>query len=224
MDTSAESIPVGATERLRCAVITADQRSSRTSPDAVPSLLTALSEVSTALPFVRTAGDEVQAVVTSPDALAEALAVLLRDGRWHVGVGLGTADLPLPDDTRAARGSAFLAARSAVEASSTGVSRPRVVAAHDADPSTAAALEAAVWLWGSLLAQRTPKGWEVCDLLDSGLNQREAGERLGIAQSAVNQRATAARLAEGRRGPELVATLAALHLETPARTDHAPDH
>lgn len=201
---------------LRCIVITADQRGSRSSPDAVPALTEVLAEVSTALPFVRTAGDEVQGLLTDPAAAAAAVEILLRAGQWHVGVGLGTAETPLPDDTRAARGTAFVAARTAVEAAGSGATRPRVVAGTSQDAPLAAAAEAALWLWHNLLENRSAKGWEVVDLLERGLTQREAGERLGIGQPAVTQRASAARLHEGVRARELATQLFAWFLEPPA--------
>jgi predicted transcriptional regulator len=62
------------------------------------------------------------------------------------------------------------------------------------------------------LARRTPRGWEVADLVDQGLTYEEAAQRLGITQSAVSQRAAAAGIAEGRRARELVEHLARLAL------------
>jgi predicted transcriptional regulator len=70
------------------------------------------------------------------------------------------------------------------------------------------ALESAIWLWAALLARRTPRGWEVADLVDQGLTYEEAASRIGISQSAVSQRAAAAGIAEGRRARELVEYLA----------------
>jgi len=66
------------------------------------------------------------------------------------------------------------------------------------------ALESAIWLWAALLARRTPRGWEVADLVDEGLTYDEAASRIGMSQSAVSQRAAAAGIAEGRRARELV--------------------
>lgn len=205
-----------APDSLRCVVVTADQRSSRTTPDAVPALIDALTGVRTALPFVRTAGDEVQGLLTDAEAAAEVLEILLRSAQWHVGVGLGSAETPLPDDTRAARGSAFVAARKAVESAGSGTGRAHVAPGTHEDVPLAAATEAALWLWQSLLEQRSAKGWEVVDLLGQGLTQREAAERLGIGQTAVTQRASAARLHEGVRARELVTQLFTWHLEAPA--------
>lgn len=212
MASSLTAVP-STSDTLRCIVVTADQRSSRTRPDAVPALIEALADSRVTLPFERTAGDEVQGMFTDPAAAAEVLEILLRSGQWHIGVGIGSAETPLPSDTRAARGSAFIAARTAVEATGSGSPRPRVAPGSPADVALAVSTESSLWLWHSLLEQRTPKGWEVVDLLTQGLTQREAGERLGIGQSAVTQRASTARLQEGVRARELVTQLFAWHLE-----------
>jgi hypothetical protein len=81
------------------------------------------------------------------------------------------------------------------------------------EPDAVRALESAVWLWAALLARRTPRGWEVADLVDQGLTYDEAATRIGISQSAVSQRAAAAGIAEGRRARELVEFLTRAALE-----------
>ena len=58
-----------------------------------------------------------------------------------------------------------------------------------------------------MLARRSSRGWEVADLVAEGLSYAEVGERLGISQSAVSQRAQAAGIVESRRAHELVAGL-----------------
>ena len=52
-----------------------------------------------------------------------------------------------------------------------------------------------------------PRGWEVADLVEPGPSYVEVGERLGISQSAVSQRAQAAGIVEGRRARELATDL-----------------
>lgn len=186
-------------------VLTADQRDSRTHPDAVPDVLRLLAPVGTVGPFERTAGDEVQGLLAAADQLAPAVEILLRDGRWSIGIGIGPVDEPAPASPREGRGPAFVAAREAVEAAKAAPARIRVIG-----PSPDARhLESALWLWAALLGRRTPKGWEVVDLVDQGLSYEATGERLGITQSAVSQRAAAAGLAEGRRARELVSALTA---------------
>ena len=80
----------------------------------------------------------------------------------------------------------------------------RAVAADGSRTERVRALESAVWLWAALLGRRTPRGWEVADLVDQGLSYDETATRLGITPSAVSQRAAAAGIAEGRRARELV--------------------
>ena len=36
------------------------------------------------------------------------------------------------------------------------------------DHPDARALETTLWLWAAVLARRTPRGWEVADLVDAG--------------------------------------------------------
>ncbi|MGC4109026.1 MAG: transposase [Nocardioides sp.] len=189
-------------------VLTVDQDSSRQGPDQVPAGLAALDHVPTLLAFERTAGDEFQGVLDDPAAVAAALEPLIRAGEWNIGIGIGEIETPLPDLARAGRGSAYVRAREAVTAAKS--SPWRVRAAGDGDE--ARPLESAVWLWAALLSRRTPRGWEVADLVDSGLTYEQAGSRIGISQSAVSQRAAAAGIAEGRRARELVTHLARLAL------------
>ena len=194
-------------------VLTVDQRGSRTAPDWVTDLLEALAPLPSRLAFSRTAGDEVQGLVCDPGHLPALLEVLLRDGGWRVGLGIGHVEAPLPGDVREARGPAFVHARDAVEAARHSPAGLRVVAGGtDAEQRAGCALETAVWLWASLLQRRTDRGWEVVDLLDAGDTHDRAARRLGISQSAVSQRARAAGVVESGRARELVAHLARLAL------------
>ena len=61
-------------------VLTVDQRGSRHAPDRVGDLLAALADVPTLLSFERTAGDEVQAVVTDPAHVPALVERVLRPG------------------------------------------------------------------------------------------------------------------------------------------------
>ena len=188
---------------MKVIVVTVDQRASRTAADRVPEAIGSLADVPMLRPFERTAGDEFQGVLDDPAALPRIVETLLRDGTWYVGLGVGPVDLPLPDHARAGRGPAYLHARTAVTDAKSGPWHLRVVG----DPAGARDLESALWLWAALLDRRTDKGWEVVDLVDTGLSYDEAGRRLGISQSAVSQRAQAAGLAEGRRARELATRL-----------------
>ncbi len=188
-------------------VLTVDQDGSRAGTDQVPAALEALAGIPSLLPFERTVGDELQGVLDDPAALVRALEWLLRAGAWNVGIGVGAIETPLPDHARAGRGPAYLAAREAVTAAKGSPWHVRAVAGDDEKggrEDRVRALESAVWLWAALLGRRTPRGWEVSDLVDQGLTYDETASRLYISQSAVSQRAAAAGIAEGRRARELV--------------------
>ena len=188
-------------------VLTVDQRSSRGATDRVPEVLAAIEAlpVRPLLAFERTAGDEFQGVLDDPGALAPLVERLLRDDAWNIGLGIGAVDLPHPASARAGNGPAYVRAREAVTAAKTSPWHLRV----SGPEPPARDLESTLWLWAALLGRRTPRGWEVVDLVDEGLSYDEAADRHGISQSAVSQRAQAAARVEGRRARELVAHLAA---------------
>lgn len=189
------------------AVLTVDQRRSRSGVDRVPEVMAGLAQVPDRpllRPFERTAGDELQGVVDDPAALAAVVGTLLRDGAWYVGIGIGPVEEPLPASARAGRGPAYLHAREAVTAAKQSPWHLRV---RGEDPDVRS-LETTFWLWAAVLARRTARGWEVADLVDEGLSYEEAGRRLGISQSAVSQRAQAAGIVEARRARELATALA----------------
>lgn len=195
----------------RAVVLTADQRSSRRSADAVPDALAALAAVPTLRGWERTAGDELQGLLDSPASVTTAVRLLVRDGRWHVGLGVGDVERPLPESTRAGRGPAYVAARAAVEGARTSPHHLRV----EADSPWGRHLESALWLWSGVLTRRTAKGWEVADLLEQGLTHDRVAAELGVSQSAVSQRVAAAGLADDHRAQELAAALTTLSLEVP---------
>jgi hypothetical protein len=194
---------------MRVVVLTVDQHGSQTQPDQVPDALEVLDAVPARLGFQRTAGDEFQGVLDEPAALPAALEPLLRADAWNIGIGVGEVETPLPDQARAGRGTAYVAAREAVTAAKSSPWRVRASGPTDA----VRALESAVWLWAALLGRRTDRGWEVADLVDQGLTYDQAASHLGISQSAVSQRAAAAGIAEGRRARELVEFLTRTALE-----------
>jgi hypothetical protein len=185
-------------------VLTLDQRSSRRGPDRVETLLADLGadgRPGVLRPFERTAGDEAQGVVESAQALAEILLDRMRESEWHIGVGIGPVDRPLPRSTRAGRGVAFVRARQAVERAKTAPHRISVVGAGD---YRAEHVETVLWLLGSILARRTEHGWEVADMLAQGRTRGEVAQVLGISASAVSQRAQAAGVVEELRGRSLL--------------------
>ena len=196
--------------------LVADQMSSRSGTDRVPAALTALAGLPARLPFERTAGDELQGLTDDPAVLVTAVTRLTRLGGWRVGIGAGGVEQPLPDSTRAARGEAYLAARTAIAAARrlpTGlalVAGPGAVAAEDRYGGLTEATqdaEAALWLFRSLLERRSKEGWELMDLLDRGLSNAEAAAHLGISPSAVSQRLNRAARREELRGEVLCVRL-----------------
>lgn len=201
--------------------LTVDQQSSREVGDRVPDLLAALaaggSPLAAAapgavvLPFERTVGDEVQAVLADPE-LAVAVALhLVRLGGWSVGIGAGRVDAPLPASSREASGSAFIHAREAVEAAK---SRARAVplAVRGDGARAAAEAEGVLALLGAVVARRTPAGWSVVDRVaarapGAAPRQEDVAAALGISQQAVSERLRTALWAE-----ELAARPAAARL------------
>ncbi|CAN5438178.1 hypothetical protein BH10ACT10_BH10ACT10_29900 [soil metagenome] len=189
------------------AVLTVDQRDSRTGDDGVPDLLDLLGRdpaPAVVRPFQRTVGDEVQAVLDDAEAVVEAVGRILRTGHWSIGLGVGEVEQPLPPDSRAGRGAAYLHARDAVTRAKNGPHRLCVVAT---DPAAAERLETVLWLWAGLVERRTDRGWEVYDALRDGLSHAEAGQRLGVTQSAVTQRTQSAGLVDERRARRLATDL-----------------
>lgn len=209
-------------------VITVDQRGSRRSTDRVPELLAALPSVpGTLLPFERTVGDEVQAVLDDPASVTELTVHLLRIGGWSVGIGAGVVREPLPSSTREASGPAFISAREAVEAAKTR-GRPVPLAVRGTSSTAARDAEAVLTLLGSVLMRRTPAGWaavdaareELHDTTTTGPAQQRAAERLGVSQQAVSQRLRTALWAEEQAVRPAIARL----LTEAAAADDAPRH
>jgi hypothetical protein len=193
---------------MRVSVLTLDQQRSSSGEDAVPALLRALDSPAppaTLRPFQRTAGDEVQGVLQDAEAAVEVVGRTLRAGGWYVGIGVGDVEVPLPAETRAGRGDAFVRARAAVNRAKQDVHRLAVVAERG-DPA-AEHVETVLGLWAGVLERRTVRGWEVHDLLATGLSYAEVGERLGITQSAVSQRARAAGIIDERRARAMLSDL-----------------
>lgn len=185
-------------------VVTIDQRHSRRSADRVPGLLRALTPVPTVLGFERTVGDEVQALLERPEAVVDAVLRAVRATGWSIGVGLGTVRTPLPATSREASGTAFLAARDAVErAKQKGSRLPLALSAmagsgappnatpeqswHDGVAAATAEAEAVLVLIGHLVEARSAAQWAVLDLLrqEPELPLTGIAKRLEISHQAV---------------------------------------
>lgn len=176
-------------------VITADQINSRETADEASSaidLINARWGTQLLLPAERTAGDEIQLVTESASTALDIALELTRIGKWSVGVGIGDVRLPLGEHARESSGPAFIAARAAVD-------RAKKSATHcavESDPTLALATDASALtdLLLILRSRRSPEGWELHDLLASGLSQRDAAAALGITPQSVSQRAQVANL------------------------------
>lgn len=179
-------------------VLTVDQRASRRHGDRVPVLLEALDDLRAApgvvLPFERTVGDEVQAVLAAPGAVVDVALRIVRLGGWSVGIGIGPVDEPLPASSREASGEAFVRARDAVERAKR---RPGGVALAVTGPDglpgeRATEAEAVLRLLGALVARRSDAGWQVVDRLAAGgVTQKDVARALGVTEQAVSQRVLA---------------------------------
>jgi hypothetical protein len=182
--------------------MTADQIDSRHGDDLADdalAVLLALGADRYVLAPDRTAGDEVQALARDGRAAVDAALALLRTGSWRVGIGIGAVRRPLADVTRAVGGSAFVNARSAVEEARR---HPLGCVVIADDPAQTAIIQPVVDLLLSFRGRRTDPGWEMWDLMESGLSQKDAAERLGITPQAASRRALAAgvRLDASARG------------------------
>ena len=195
-------------------VMTIDQRGSTGDQDRVPALLGQVSRLE--LPesghplFDRSVGDEVQGVVRDPSAVVEIALHALREGRWYVGIGVGSVSLPPGASPREGTGTAFVAARKAVElAKGAGSQVPLSVVAGIMARETrggtpagegaqaCANAEAVLRLLGRLVQDRTEAQWRVVDALrrlaadgqGAGRHgsQKQVALELGISEQSVSR-------------------------------------
>ena len=189
--------------------LTVDQRGSRHATDAVDEVVADLADVAVLLPFRRTVGDEFQGLLDDPVSVLGVILGLMRSTGWHVGLGIGPVDRPLPadgDPTRA-HGPAFLAAREAVDQAKSDARHLAVVA--PTAPDEAYDVKAVLDLLDVVRQGRTRAGWQVTDLALDGLTQAASAERLSISRQAVQQRLrTAGWAVEDAVRPTLVRLLA----------------
>lgn len=169
-------------------VLTADQVGSRRGPDAVPQLASAHLADRAVLPFSRTAGDEAQAVFDDAEAAVECALGLVMGGSWHCGLGQGSVEIPLPDDAREGRGTAFVNARRAVtDAKKAGAHHVGFVSDSPLGEGVRAGLRVLVTAWDK---QRGTTR-EAYGLAADGNKQTEIAAALGISQQAVSDRLSA---------------------------------
>jgi hypothetical protein len=195
-------------------VMTIDQRGSTGDQDRVPSFLAQVARLELPGPahpvFERSVGDEVQGVVREASAVVEIALHALREGRWYVGIGVGSVSLPPGASPREGTGTAFVAARRAVEhAKSAGSQVPlsvvpgimageagRGVPAGEGVQACANA-EAVLRLLGRLVQDRTEAQWRVVDALrrlgaggqapGRHGSQKQVARELGISEQSVSR-------------------------------------
>lgn len=179
-------------------VMTVDQRNSSSGKDLVPQLQDSLARAGLGAPlkdFQRTAGDEVQAVFESPQAVLENALFLARTGSWHIGIGAGSVKEPLPENAREGSGIAYKNARTAVERAK----RSPGHIAYEGQGKYSAVIEATLQLVMGLEEDRNDSWQEVGELYDQGLTQKAIAEQLGTYQSAVSRSLKQGRWQETRR-------------------------
>ncbi|HMJ96351.1 MAG TPA: SatD family protein [Thermoleophilaceae bacterium] len=166
-----------------------DQRGSRGAGDRVAEWADAMNQLyasSMRLPFVRTAGDEIQGVLGKAEALPDIVVRAVEDGAWWIGVGLGPVER-MGATARDSQGPAFWHARQAVEtAKKNSSSQPVAVAGepHDAADALGSTLGALAFLSD----RRTPEQQESVRLLRLGLKNKEIAAELNVTPPAISQR------------------------------------
>jgi phosphopantetheine adenylyltransferase len=208
-------------------VLTVDQQGSQSGPDRVPALTRALEPCHLRLAPERTAGDEIQMLAEDADEALAAFLVILEEGGWSIGVGIGPGERPLPTSVRAGRGEAFVRAREAVEAARRTGSVP--VCVRVADPrqqEQADELEALLRVIGWFVRERKPGQWRVVRTLreDPGLSQQEVASRLGVTQQTVSRALATSGWREQAGLHPLARRLLAILDLTGSRTPSGPRH
>lgn len=176
-------------------VITADQVRSRSTTDRVGKTVAELNRRyrdQLVLPADRTAGDELQLLVADGTDALQICLLLSRDAGWSIGCGVGSVNRPLGAGVRESAGGAFVAARAAVDRAK---KRPtRFALVHESETEAATDAQSLLDLLLILRSRRSAEGWELYDLLETGLTQAEAAARLGITPQAASKRALVAEL------------------------------
>ena len=183
------SHPVGSEEAFVFA-LTVDRRGSRGDPGAL-AMTDHRDRFDADLPrpvlgWQISAGDELQALYDTAQEVLTTVLALVDERDWHVGLGIGAVDTPLPDNVNEATGPAFVAAREAVTASKeTGYPAVR-------GTDWASHAQAVLTLASAVRERRTRAAREATDLAEQGFTQQQIATTLGIAQSSVSRRLSSA--------------------------------
>ena len=168
-------------------VVILDQQMSRLGPDRVGEAADRLSdalEPGLLRPPVRTAGDEMQAVIGEPYALPKLVELCLRWEEWWLGIGIGHIDF-LGETSRDSRGAAFRAARDAIDKAKRRRNPP--VAVIGELPEVSERLQGMCDVLAFLLDRRTERQWEVIDLARARGSGSRAAAQLGISPQSANE-------------------------------------
>jgi hypothetical protein len=190
-------------------VLTLDQRDSRGGEDRVAEWAHTLNErygSAMRLPFVRSAGDELQGVLGSPAALPDIVVDAIEDGNWWLGVGLGELER-VGETARDSQGPAFWHARQAVERAKKR-SSPQPVAVAGEPTDIADSLGDALGALAFLSNRRSPEQLESVRLLRRGLKNKEIAAELGVTPPAISQRLRGAGAEEEAGLRRLASTIA----------------
>ncbi|MRJ76822.1 hypothetical protein GEV29_09760 [Aeromicrobium sp. SMF47] len=181
--------------------ITIDQRRSRHTDDAVPDLLDRLGQYALVRQFERTAGDEVQGLSDAPAVVVDLVCAVVATQAWWIGIGVGAVDQPIADSVRASRGPALIAARAAVERSSS----TAVGLAVEGEGTRHA--ETALHALARVITDRTEGGAEAVAAMATGRTQKEVAHQLGVSPQALSRRLQVARWSEEQRLRDLATYL-----------------
>ena len=179
--------------------LTLDQRASRQRDDLVSSWRDELNTEFVAglrLPFVRTAGDEMQALFMNPAALVEVVFRAHSAETWWIGVGVGEIEV-LGDTARDSRGAALQHARVAVEAAKSRPWRSAVVGEPEWAASAADGMLATL---AHLRESRTARANQLVDRALGGARQVEIARELAITPQAVSKQLKIAGLEQEKLG------------------------
>lgn len=199
------------------AVLLLDQRLSRRDSDRVEGWRAEAnrrySEQLT-LPFVRTTGDEMQALTGDPDAFVGIVMDAVEDGGWWVGAGLGDVEQPLGETTRESRGEPFWLAREAlVKAKSQRATRPFAVRGEGVGVKE---LNACLDALAFVVLRRTAGQANVAGAFRSGLTVAQIAKRRSVTVQAVYAVLQAAGAEEEAGLRKVAITLASRALGSPS--------
>ncbi|MDO5617737.1 transcriptional regulator [Kocuria sp.] len=190
-------------------VVTADRRDSRSHPGKLDMSghreLLQDQALGAVLDWQVASGDELQALYTDPEQALHAVLMLVDAQDWHVGVGVGPVDTPLPPTVSEATGPAFVSARVAVDFAKAAPGHT-CVQGSDTTPSAGQA-DAVLGLLATVRRRRTETSRAAADLADRGYTQLAIAQELGITQPSVSRRLSTAMWQEEKAVREVLVDL-----------------